>query len=50
MSVTVGEKAPDFTLNSTLDKEVSLADYRGKNVVLTFYPLDFLAHMQYATS
>ena len=41
MSVTVGEKAPNFTLNSTLDKEVSLEDYRGKNVVLTFYPLDF---------
>ena len=42
MSVTVGEKAPDFTLKSTLDKEVSLEDYQGeKNVVLVFYPLDF---------
>ena len=42
MSVTIGEKAPDFTLKSTLDKEVSLEDYRGeKNVVLVFYPLDF---------
>ena len=42
MSLTVGEKAPDFTLKSTLDKEVSLGDYRGdKNVVLVFYPLDF---------
>ena len=42
MSVTLGEKAPDFTLKSTLDKEVSLEDYRGeKNVVLVFYPLDF---------
>ena len=42
MSVTVGEKAPDFTLKSTLDKEVSLEDYKGeKNVVLVFYPLDF---------
>ena len=42
MSATVGEKAPDFTLKSTLDKEVSLEDYQGeKNVVLVFYPLDF---------
>ena len=41
MSVTVGEKAPDFTLKSTLDQEVSLEDYKGKNVVLVFYPLDF---------
>ena len=42
MNATVGEKAPDFTLKSTLDKEVSLEDYRGeKSVVLVFYPLDF---------
>lgn len=42
MSATVGERAPDFTLKSTLDKEVSLEDYQGeKNVVLVFYPLDF---------
>ena len=39
---TVGERAPDFKLKSTLDKEISLRDYRGdKNVVLVFYPLDF---------
>ncbi len=45
--IKVGEKAPDFTLGSNLEadgkpgKKVSLADYRGKNVVLAFYPLDF---------
>ena len=37
----VGEPAPDFTLPSTLDRDVSLADFRGKQaVVLYFYPRD----------
>jgi peroxiredoxin Q/BCP len=35
-----GEKAPDFTLQSDDNKEVSLSDYRGKKVVLYFYPKD----------
>lgn len=36
-----GDKAPDFTLMSDTDKEVSLSDYMGKsNVVLYFYPKD----------
>ena len=37
----VGDPAPDFTLKSIGLKEVSLHDYRGKNVVLLFYPLDW---------
>lgn len=37
----VGSKAPAFTLNSENGKPVSLADYRGKWVVLYFYPKDF---------
>jgi peroxiredoxin (alkyl hydroperoxide reductase subunit C) len=40
----VGQPAPDFTLEAVLNKEfkkVSLTDYRGKWVVLFFYPLDF---------
>jgi peroxiredoxin len=45
MAVKVGDKAPDFTLmskNMTGEpKPVSLADYKGKNVVLLFYPLSF---------
>lgn len=41
MSVKVGEKAPEFTLHNTEKKEVSLSDYRGKNVVLLFFPLAF---------
>ena len=41
MSVQVGQKAPDFTLVSTDKKDVSLADYKGKNVVLLFFPMAF---------
>jgi peroxiredoxin len=40
-SVGVGDRAPDFTLKSIGLKEVSLHDYRGKNVVVLFYPLDW---------
>jgi peroxiredoxin Q/BCP len=36
----VGQVAPGFTLNSQEGKAVSLADYRGKWVVLYFYPKD----------
>jgi peroxiredoxin Q/BCP len=38
--VAVGEEAPDFTLETDEEKEVSLKDYRGKKVVLYFYPKD----------
>ena len=36
-----GTSAPDFTLNSQEGKAVSLSDFRGKWVVLYFYPKDF---------
>ena len=36
-----GIKAPDFSLKSTLDQEVSLKDFLGKPVILAFYPADF---------
>lgn len=36
----VGDKAPGFTLESEEGKSVSLSDYRGKVVVLYFYPRD----------
>jgi peroxiredoxin Q/BCP len=36
----VGSEAPDFTLNSQEGKPVSLHDFRGKWVVLYFYPKD----------
>jgi len=37
----VGTSAPDFTLNSQEGKPVSLSSFRGKWVVLYFYPKDF---------
>src|SRR5919199_1544953 len=37
----VGQPAPEFTLASTEDRDISLADFRGKqSVVLYFYPRD----------
>ena len=36
-----GTPAPDFTLNSQDGKSLSLRDFRGKWVVLYFYPKDF---------
>lgn len=36
-----GTKAPDFTLNSTPDQTISLSDYRGRPVILVFYPADW---------
>ena len=36
-----GTKAPDFTLKSQEGKNVSLHDFKGKWVVLYFYPKDF---------
>ncbi len=41
----IGQPAPQFTCPAVMDKgefkDVSLSDYRGKWVVLFFYPLDF---------
>ncbi|MBI2842796.1 MAG: peroxiredoxin [Armatimonadetes bacterium] len=42
--IQVGQQVPDFTLEGILDSEfveVSLSDYKGKWVVLFFWPLDF---------
>lgn len=38
--VKEGNKAPDFTLQNDNDETVSLKDFKGKNVVLYFYPKD----------
>jgi peroxiredoxin Q/BCP len=40
-TLDVGDAAPEFTLKTIGLKDVSLRDYRGKNVVLLFYPLDW---------
>lgn len=39
-ALAVGSAAPDFTLNSQEGKPVSLHDFKGKWVVLYFYPKD----------
>lgn len=45
MSVLVQKEAPDFTAQAVMPdgqfKEVKLSDYRGKHVLLFFWPLDF---------
>jgi peroxiredoxin len=41
MPLTVGQPAPDFTLQDENKNPVKLSDLRGKKVVLLFYPLDF---------
>ncbi|MEK6565857.1 MAG: thioredoxin-dependent thiol peroxidase [Bacteroidota bacterium] len=38
--LNVGEKAPDFSLPTGYGKVLSLKDFRGKKVVLYFYPKD----------
>jgi peroxiredoxin len=39
--IAVGDPAPDFTLRNQDGDEVSLSDYRGRRVMLVFYPMDF---------
>ena len=41
MAIAVGQAAPEFTLKDQNQKDVKLSDYRGKNVVIVFYPLDW---------
>ena len=36
-----GTQAPDFSLRSTPDQSVSLSEFRGRPVVLAFYPADW---------
>lgn len=40
MTLSIGEKAPDFTLPTNGGDELSLSDLKGKKVVLYFYPKD----------
>ena len=41
MSISIGQAAPNFTLFDTDKKPVSLADFKGQNVVVLFFPLAF---------
>jgi peroxiredoxin len=39
--LSAGTRAPDFALHATPDQLVSLSDFRGRTVVLAFYPADW---------
>jgi len=39
MKLNVGQQAPNFTLKSHLGREYTLSEFRGKNVVIAFFPL-----------
>lgn len=41
MSIQIGQQAPDFALFNTEKNKISLSDYKGKNVVILFFPLAF---------
>ena len=41
MPVQTGQPAPDFTLYDSNKNKVSLHDYRGRNVLLLFFPAAF---------
>lgn len=40
MSLTIGTRAPAFSLPATDGREISLESFRGRKVVLYFYPKD----------
>jgi len=39
--LSIGTQAPDFTLFATPDQQVSLSDFKGRRVILAFYPADW---------
>ncbi len=39
--LAIGTKAPDFTLSAGPDQTVKLSDFRGKRLILAFYPADW---------
>ncbi len=41
MAIQKGDKAPSFKLFNTEKKEVSLEDYKGKNLIVHFFPAAF---------
>jgi peroxiredoxin len=41
MILQKGTPAPDFELNSTPDQKLKLADFRGRRLILAFYPADW---------
>lgn len=41
LAIGVGDKAPDFELDSTAGGKLKLSSLKGKNVLINFYVLDF---------
>ncbi|SEA81417.1 redoxin domain-containing protein [Pedobacter hartonius] len=41
MELQIGDQAPDFKLVSSELKEITLADFKGKKVVIQFFPMAF---------
>ncbi len=41
MSIQKGQQAPDFSLFNTEKQKVTLSDFKGKNVVVLFFPLAY---------
>lgn len=41
MNIKIGQKAPDFSLFDTDRQKVNLTDFRGRNVLILFYPQAF---------
>ena len=41
MTLQKGDRAPDFTLFNTEKNPVNLADFKGKNLIVHFFPLAF---------
>ena len=41
MTIKAGDKAPSFTLRNSATEEVSLDNFKGKNVVLLFFPFAY---------
>jgi len=41
MALGAGTQAPDFSLRTTPDQSVGLREFRGRNVILAFYPADW---------
>jgi peroxiredoxin len=40
-ALAAGTQAPEFSLHATPDQLVSLSDFRGRPVILAFYPADW---------
>jgi len=41
VDVKTGQEAPNFTLKNQNREDISLSSFKGKNVILAFYPFDF---------